>query len=362
MLENSATSQCTSLPFELIQELVNHLEDDRTTLRSICLVSRTWREAAVVHLFSRIQLSDEEDFEMWLEIIRKAPGLAIRQLKTVSYRVGGTETKSARPVSPSLLSPIPPIRVDTLQCFFPCDEVVYFTSALSQYLSMFLTISHLRLGKGKFTEHSDLVNFIAACGKLQSLHLEGIYLEDSFVPSQDSFFADFSRLQRMVVLCSYSDDIPWETQARIINAAAATLEYLHCAPTGYKGTIGRLHRPLISLKTLELEFFGRYAKIEAFLYDLPSAPKLAQLVLEFAYLNNLTRLEHKLKKSDWDNFTRLVTRRFPAFKQFTLRVRRQNHGEIDAVARGTIVSLVQKYFSQMYGDPSRFKLEILPTE
>ncbi|KAJ7584034.1 hypothetical protein C8J56DRAFT_196589 [Mycena floridula] len=399
MAENLATFRDAGLPFELVQEVIDYYEDDPTTLRSICLVSKSWRQAAVIHLFSKIQLSDEEDFEMWLEIIRRTQGLGSRRLKRVShYRIGITEdgsdddddeeTKSAKSRSSDssslLLAKIPPTRVDMLRCWLQHDDRISFTPAVSQYLSKFTAINALDFANGQFTTHLDFVKFLAACGKLENLEIDQADVDDDTAPSQCSISLDISSLKSIklrecshrlldllfsqpaprslvsLTINNHADGVPWETHGRFIDAVASTLEYLHFDPADEGGHFGRLNQPLPALGTLELEFFGDYAKIEDFLGNLPSAPKLAHLMLEFVYsmTSDLLCLENMLKRSDWDNFMTFVTGQFPAFQQFTFRVRVHN-GRIDNEA---VASLVQKYVSHISSDPSRFKLEILPTK
>ena len=55
-------------PAELLDHVVDHLHDTKYTLRSCCLVSKSWIPRARKHLFANIRFDDKEDLESWKEI------------------------------------------------------------------------------------------------------------------------------------------------------------------------------------------------------------------------------------------------------------------------------------------------------
>ena len=55
------------LPQEILDLIVDHLHDERTTLGVCCLVSSSWIPRARRHLFFRIEFSPESPIELWIK-------------------------------------------------------------------------------------------------------------------------------------------------------------------------------------------------------------------------------------------------------------------------------------------------------
>ena len=53
------------LPAELVDNIVDLLYDSRNTLKSCCLVSKSWIPRARKHLFTVVEFSDTNDLESW---------------------------------------------------------------------------------------------------------------------------------------------------------------------------------------------------------------------------------------------------------------------------------------------------------
>ena len=53
------------LPTELLDHIVDHLHASRNTLKSCCLVSKSWIPRACNHLFAKIKFSTAESLQSW---------------------------------------------------------------------------------------------------------------------------------------------------------------------------------------------------------------------------------------------------------------------------------------------------------
>ncbi|KAF7291966.1 hypothetical protein MIND_01222200 [Mycena indigotica] len=83
----------SDLPAELALQIASHNVNEMQTLRTMCLVSKSMRDAAIEPLFSVLHFSRNVDLLCWLALAQRAPSLlsAVRKLKlTIGLSLSAT--------------------------------------------------------------------------------------------------------------------------------------------------------------------------------------------------------------------------------------------------------------------------------
>lgn len=99
----SSGSEAFYLPQELVDEVVNHMFDDKPTLFQLCMISRTWMISSRHHLFSTITIrsahyTDGRAFESFIGFAQPRPSISshIRTIRLVSTRYPAVKKRTAR--------------------------------------------------------------------------------------------------------------------------------------------------------------------------------------------------------------------------------------------------------------------------
>ncbi|KAJ7575546.1 hypothetical protein C8J56DRAFT_971511 [Mycena floridula] len=360
------------LPFELIQETTEHLCHDCNSLRNLCLVSQTWRAAAVVHLFSEIRLSTQRDFDTWLEITRRTPTLANRSLKKVTHNVS-----EAKPyIPPPIPDPIP-IRTDVLR--YKGHPLSSVPGLYPRTIRGFASLARISIRSlevtGQFADSLELGKVLAAASvsiPLASLTLDGVFLHSQVKP-QNCYRIDSTRLESIslrasnikwfsltlatfkpIALVSLSINgvypFDWETYITLIDASADTLRHLHLDLLGWPTAPLQLSGSLVALETLEININGRSNMAQnCFIAALPQAPKVTHVTFELNF-RNPRQFNTEMSLNGWPSAARLILSAVSNLQLLTFRfvaqpIGRQLRDDIETLIRFSIPD---------FGNDSRF--------
>ncbi|KAJ7636894.1 hypothetical protein FB45DRAFT_1138937 [Roridomyces roridus] len=205
-------------------EIISHCAGDITTLRTLCLTSKTIRSFAIIHLFSTIHFTCAEDMTFWCEIVARTPALAV-VVKTVKFwepweelgyryeRMGFATSTELRDIS--VMPDIPP---------FPTVEVVEYHgngfndtwTVIPHALkvigtTLFPSIQKLQLASLGFRSFSELASLISACGRLKGLSFQMIRVNKGASkpepPLPETAVPDLTTLEELWVKeCNYNSD------------------------------------------------------------------------------------------------------------------------------------------------------------
>jgi len=96
-------SPASNLPQELVDEVVNHIFDDKPSLLQICTVSHSWMVSCRYHLFSTVTIrsshyTDGRVYEAFVDFARSRPAISglIRTFRLSSARYPRTTKKSGK--------------------------------------------------------------------------------------------------------------------------------------------------------------------------------------------------------------------------------------------------------------------------
>ena len=83
---SGATTMACSLPSEILDLIVDHLRDERTTLKACCVTSKSWVPRARKHLFARIQFhARERPIESWIQAFPDPSNSLAHHPRTLSF-------------------------------------------------------------------------------------------------------------------------------------------------------------------------------------------------------------------------------------------------------------------------------------
>ncbi|KAJ7581773.1 hypothetical protein C8J56DRAFT_958271 [Mycena floridula] len=320
------------LPFDIAEEIVAFYNEDRSTLFTLALTSQTLRSAALVHLYSEIDLSSQSDFDQWESMVARSPELGNRIVKTVRYDPLRQSRGRKQPLDPYMQYNIPeemfrkprpqsppryPYRiaqipsVTTLHCFGQPSPI--------SFLSLFPNMTHLRLRTCTLDHWLEVTDYISSCPRLlKHLALEHVSLIGAYVPESVSARCDLSELETLALLGHESGldelfrhiTIPplrslnlGDDKGRpacspavfltLLQASAHSLEHLVIDPTMFDGpadfkTIAQYIEQIPSfpeLRSLSL-WCSRLSHPELFLEKISSAPALTYVGIMVAEIES----------------------------------------------------------------------------
>lgn len=177
------------VPQELLDNIIDHLYDDRGTLLSTCLVSRSWAPSSRLHLFRTITLrcpnhTDGSTFSQFVIFATTHPEMAafIRTLKisSLTYPVYRRRSEHKRPiVTPRVLHTVihPLQRLETLHLL----DVRLLDNAYDPSQPVFpgkhklcrLTLDRIEFQGADFLQ---IVPFLSVFAAIRELQIEGVAL------------------------------------------------------------------------------------------------------------------------------------------------------------------------------------------
>ncbi|KAJ7636884.1 hypothetical protein FB45DRAFT_907612 [Roridomyces roridus] len=168
----TSSGQWSGFPPELIHEIVIHCGSTFSTLKALCLTSRTARYSAIRYLFSQIVMVSADDFEMWLDIVTRMPNLTL-SVRQVTFRpcASGREMRPLKDVwEPSRMPRMPKVLRVKIHAAPSLDQHAGFLAKSPAFLSLFPNVIELHLS-AKFRGLHPFYALLRACGKLRTLHL-----------------------------------------------------------------------------------------------------------------------------------------------------------------------------------------------
>ena len=75
-----------SLPPEIFDLIVEHLCEERTTLKVCCVVAKSWVLRARRHLFARVEFANESSVESWMKAFPDPPNSPAHHTRDLSIR------------------------------------------------------------------------------------------------------------------------------------------------------------------------------------------------------------------------------------------------------------------------------------
>ena len=94
------TTMSPFLPPEILDLVVDHLHHERTTLRTCCLVSKSWVSRAQSHIFADISFWSRESIKFWMKAFpdpSNSPAHHTRSLRISALAVASVASQDARP-------------------------------------------------------------------------------------------------------------------------------------------------------------------------------------------------------------------------------------------------------------------------
>lgn len=212
--------------------IVDNVRGNRKALRTFCLVSKTWRTAAITHLFSKVKLPNKEHFKKWCDLTASSPELA-PCVREVEYEplTSNLEDKLAllkakhpsRPLTmsevlkclksdgtnfdttfPTLALPLMP-NVTVLDWSSSLNAPTAITPDVTRFLSSFPSLSVLKFG-AKLSTIQDLVTFLSMCPKLKTLKFREVEImsldtsrSDRLSPHSTPTSCDLSSLEKLTI-------------------------------------------------------------------------------------------------------------------------------------------------------------------
>lgn len=149
-------------PLELVQLIVDHLWRNRKALRTFCLVSKAWRDAAIRHLFDKVFLDEDNDYMRWSALMRSSPEIATRCVRKVKV------WSSIQSYAVAILVPMP--RATGLE-WCPSDTSNKVTPAISDFLSLLPSLNKLQM-VDSFDNVQEFEKFLSMCPNLRRLHID----------------------------------------------------------------------------------------------------------------------------------------------------------------------------------------------
>lgn len=112
MAPRPSSNKARQVPQELIDQFIDHLHDDRKTLKACCMVSRSWKPSSQFHLFCAISVTDSSD--SFAAFLRAYPHIAayIRHLRFYPAPKNGRITTIICPLHalPVILNRLPQLK------------------------------------------------------------------------------------------------------------------------------------------------------------------------------------------------------------------------------------------------------------
>ncbi|KAK7059744.1 hypothetical protein R3P38DRAFT_2837606 [Favolaschia claudopus] len=288
------------IPPELAREIVEHLADDVSSLRALCLASSITRSFALEQLFSVVNFRSRDDIGRWLDILEWTPALE-KVVKNIGLSFDALpslnidESPSDTSVLARALSALRNVRV--LKLDLASDPDCDATQARA-HISLFSHLEELHLTSSYLTDTDTLTSLLTSFTNLRVLSFDSIALDDPHSEGDPSDI-DLTSLQEVRISSSYSKHYDGDS------------------------CLGRLigYSPPTALKSLKFETFSyeRSCCLDTMeRYLSLGAPTLTKLVLDSIY--------HKYEDEHKEMWGRLPT--FPALESLTVRITLSGEGEL----------------------------------
>lgn len=169
-------------PQELVDEVIDHLWDDVTSLRACSLSCSTWLPTSRTHLFRQVDLRDAAACARFIKLLEASPVLVqyIRKLSVdahhFSYDLSSLRNGDSTwlPLVPPLLGALP--RVTELEMTSLNWRTLQLDPKHTElFYSMLGNVKRLALVNVHFESSSDVLNILSAAKLVTELHLDRVY-------------------------------------------------------------------------------------------------------------------------------------------------------------------------------------------
>ncbi|KAK7060779.1 hypothetical protein VNI00_000511 [Paramarasmius palmivorus] len=321
------------LPPEIVREIVAW-STDHSDLCSYCLVSRTWRGAALPFLFRNIKVIEQHDMIRWHHILTVSPEIT-KCIRKFSFQT--SYQKYTMPPALALVSLPTMAGVVELEWIAPQDYPLKMIPAIVDFLRTFPNLRRVSVS-GAFSDVKTFEYFLANCGPIRELSLKDPLLFkfgwDEESPSSkklDVSQLDLSGLESLEVaaenfslfdwvLILFRHSKPVKIRSFMIESIAfSTSTNLLPLPTSF---------PILpNLQKLELAVIhlgGRFhpERILCWAEDffrLLDAPGLQVFEL-YWYAGEPEEVEEILESYDWKGFCGVLLERFPKVQELVLHI------------------------------------------
>ncbi|KIK54447.1 hypothetical protein GYMLUDRAFT_264708 [Collybiopsis luxurians FD-317 M1] len=221
------------LPLEIVELIIEHVCQDKKTIKTASLVCQVWRTAAFPYMLHDVLISEEADYGRLKKLCDRFPRLPTYHLRSIVLRPGN-RLSSEMSVAEAFRSfaklfedkrwelnraaselPVMP-RVTSMKWVLGRDvrHSIVVGPTISRYLSLLPSLQRLTI-KARFEDLHELELFLGlCCSQLKSLTFQGIWFRKNrsrpLSLGQSSRVYDLDALEKLAFERTRSSDPPYD--------------------------------------------------------------------------------------------------------------------------------------------------------